>query len=489
MMLMEDNTGMTDRKEIYGKIEDILPEGFGDVRLDSPEFRDALTDILFGTSPLVAVTGPGGCGKTVLLKIAAAYFGDRCLCIAPTGIAAQNISGKAGEATVVARTIHSALGLDVLPADSPDYPAERNPRSIEALDGKDVVLLDEVSMVRANMLDHVMFQIMMASRMQGHQIRLVCFGDPMQLPPVEKGDAEPLFFFDSEWWRHLNPRVHSLKAVYRQDNASFKLMLNDLREGEMTDRCMTFLISRTVSSAPAGALILNPYNRDIRRDGRLLKGAATANREAVEKFKADHPDAGRKVFRPVIESLGDLDKEAEDTGRNAEVMALEVTEAPAGFEVIVGERVMCTRNSPEGNYVNGALGTVTGFAEYKEGCGEDAVTVTGVMVRLDNPNRNGKRDVLVKRHIYDRPATSDRKAVVVKQVPLTPAYEISYHKSQGMTLDNVCIRPHAWGPGMLYVGLSRVRTPEGLTVLGKPDRSYLKTSGRCLAFCREHGRG
>ena len=162
---------MTDRKDIYGRLEDVLPPGFEDVRLDSPEFRDALLDILFGSSPLTAVTGPGGCGKTVLLKIAAAFFGGRCICIAPTGIAAQNISGKAGETTVVARTIHSALGFDVLPDDSPDYPAERNPRSMEALAGKDIVLLDEVSMVRANMLDAIMFPIRMAWRIQGRQSR------------------------------------------------------------------------------------------------------------------------------------------------------------------------------------------------------------------------------------------------------------------------------------------------------------------------------
>lgn len=497
-------------KETIGKLEDALPVGFENIKLDSPSFRKALEELFWGTDALSCVIGPGGCGKSVLLRMAAHKFGSRCLCVAPTGVAAQNISDE----KIKGKTIHSAFGVPISNISNEDLsdikkklyinhfeeihgkwvkgkeyecqdatecvetlthyrpiPRETghavnklkdtllepyvNHHAIEVLKDKDLILMDEVSMVNANLFDYVLLQITYAMRKYNRQIRLVCFGDPLQLPPVDKSsekDSEPelgKMFWESRFWKLLDPHVYCLNAVYRQKDNTFKEVLNHLRKGEITEKDKEVIQSRVCQNIAANEKTL----------------AIMSERKLVEAYNDKKENkliqTGAKKFLIPYSVEGSV--EGISLSRENDGFSGDLT-------FYAGERVMCTKNAPNGSYRNGTLGT---FIEAYEG--------PAAKVLLDNGEV-----VTVKPFQYGPEESSATKAAQVYQVPLVGAYAITYHKSQGLTLDTLYMDvQNLKEDGMFYLGMSRVRSLEGLTLSAIPDWNKIKPNAKALEFVKK----
>lgn len=497
-------------KTTIGRLEDALPVGFENIKLDSTPFRKALEELFWGTETLSCVIGPGGCGKSVLLRMAAHKFGSRCLCVAPTGVAAQNISDE----KIKAKTIHSAFGVPISNISNGDSSqikhglssenyyklhgkGVKNPNSpykhfsaedyieylnkapqreaghsvnklkdtlldpyvngyaIEVLKDKDLILMDEVSMVNANLFDYVLLQITYAMRKYNRQIRLVCFGDPLQLPPVDKSneqDSEPelgKMFWESRFWKELDPHVYCLNAVYRQKDNTFKEVLNHLRMGEFTDNDREIIKSRVRKS-----IDINEKTLAIMSERKLVDNYN-------QKKQKELINTGAEEFLVPYSVDGEVDD-------------ICLSKENDGFfgdlTFYAGERVMCTKNAPDGSYRNGTLGT---FIEAYEGPAAKVLLDTG-------------ETVIVKPFQYGPTESSATNAAQIYQIPLVSAYAITYHKSQGLTLDTLYMDvQNLKEDGMFYLGMSRVRSLEGLTLSAVPDWNKIKPNEKALEFVKK----
>ena len=495
------------KMETFGDIGASIPFGASFMDIGSPRFRSALEDVFWGRSPLVCIIGPGGCGKSVLLRAAALRFGDRCMCLAPTGVAAENLSFSFGTHQVKGITIHKGLGIPIIkfmPSNekgsvekakagsqseeefiakastrkrrtsiysedghSTRYWPETISGSVAALSKVDVVLLDEVSMVSSDLFDLIMLHICAASRIRGRVIRLVCFGDPLQLPPVTKDGSSPKMFFDSHFWKALGPKVHVLDTVYRQSDGGFKAILNDLRRGNVTEEAKAFVKAHCISDPKASTkerLCIAPQNQQ-------------ADDYNTKKEKALVEGSSPRKFHFPYQWIRD-GKRLEDNPRPGDY------ECPSDMELYKGERVMCLKNAPDGSYRNGSLGTLVGCVKEKRSIEVDdrrsvELTLPVAVVLLDG----SKVPVLVRCHEYGQPYSSAGKGARIFQVPIRRAWAVTYHKSQGLTLDSLRMETKLLkADGMFYLGLSRVRTPQGVALTGEPDWSMVAANPEALSF-------
>lgn len=529
---------MMRRIESYGDMKNAPPLGFSKVDVSSDRFNAAMQDIFWGTDPLLCVMGAGGCGKSVLLKMAAFKFGPRCLCIAPTGMAAQNINTNIGaNGKITAKTIHSALSIPIAESDNlvklpefqrkhyknilekkivekkkgfqtpsrikafqnetlkpeaphtiivPDkaeflYSPETSQKIAKLLEHVDLVLLDEVSMVSGNLFDYIMLQITNAGRKKGKLIRLVCFGDPLQLPPVvldKKADGsvpknleeQQKMFFESRFWESLKPKVHVLNTIYRQKDGSFKEVLNNIRKGIITEKEKEF-VRRHLAPCSADTLTIAPTNALVNQ----------YNTREEEKLLKTNP---RKFVFPYIIALPLAQDDA-------------IIRLPEGFAgditLYEGERIMCTKNAPDGSYRNGTTGVLLGCKWEMRSVlrkSRDITKLYSHTIRIKVPMAIVRRDdgkiIMVHSHEYGNDGTSDSQELKLFQVPIVKAYAVTYHKSQGLTLTGLGMDTKALkGDGMFYLGLSRVKSESNLNITGEPDWDKVAPNSKALAFVNE----
>jgi len=368
------------------------------------------------------ITGKAGTGKSVVLRCLRSVL--KVIVLAPTGLAALNVGGE---------TIHSFFGIR--PSANNIYRRKPRAEALAALDAADLIAIDEVSMVRADLLDAI--DVMMRTALESDEPfggkGVVCFGDPWQIEPVvkdedkewlDKGGYFSPMFFDSRVWKAANPSVIELDQIFRQKDPAFIAALNDIREGGTT-----------------GIELFNQCVREPDRDTLRL---------VFTNKLADNINAKR---------LSELD--GDDWKSEANVFG-EITpnEYPAATSLAlkVGARVMVIKNIQDKGVVNGDMGTV------------EQLFPTSVRVKLD---RDGDSIILGKTKWKKSRYEADGDGELIetevasfKQFPLRLAWAVTVHKSQGQTYDRCHIemetRPHA--NGQLYVGLSRCRTLEGLTI-------------------------
>lgn len=487
------------RKELAGT--------FSEVRLDSEPFRAAYSAATDSHGPLVTIVcGAGGCGKSVLFRLIASRV--RCLCAAPTGIAAMNVSGGGVEA----KTIHALFHLPV----GCRYPLEPHEYSLGLLKDYELLLVDEVSMVPSDIFDFLVYQCALS------KTRVVFFGDPLQLPPVIRKDEYPSLyggkgiFFHSVAFRLLErmgkAEIIRLTSVYRQKDGEFKDVLSEIRFGRYGQKEKNFL-SRYVRPADPSLITLAFRNSTVREinERHLRKLFSEAEKmvmhenrkvEAIaEKFRVRSSLKWKSPEEFCADTATD-DASASETGRRCTACMDEIrkyvtpeaeiiSSCPAvrirdagSFEItgehrfVAGERVMCTRNiyTPDGTSVaqNGSLGTVTGFAESvfmrkkRVELNPEGIFINPVpVVMLDNPK--GKTVVM---DYSGNPETREEEDAGDLSVPLVPAYAITYHKSQGLTLDGANLIVDEMitrTDNLFYLGLSRLRSAEGLRLSAVPD--------------------
>lgn len=390
----------------------------------SPDVAEALAAI--GTlQPLTFILGRAGTGKTRLLRHVAAKRDRHSAVVAPTGLAALNAGGQ---------TIHSFFSLSPF-AIGPQIEPRRLKRKL--MQRLDLLLIDEVSMVRADLLDAVDKALRVARETDAPfgDVQVACFGDFLQLPPVvtandghllhELGYRSP-YAFDANVVREATPEFIEMQTVYRQEDADFVHLLGRLRAGDAEAVEDINEMCHRPHRASAIPILLTSTN----------KLADLYNERGLESL----PDAGR-VFEGHIS-----DKFGQDRLPAPQVLLLKPR-----------ARVMAVRNDPAGRFVNGSLGTV--------------IACEGASARVLFDKRSEPVDVEPVTWESVRYDLADGKITTsivgsYKQVPLAPAWAITIHKSQGLTLDDVRIDlgRGAFASGQAYVALSRARTLEGLSL-------------------------
>jgi ATP-dependent DNA helicase PIF1 len=379
----------------------------------------------------VFLTGSPGSGKTHTINTYVQYLrshGIEPAITASTGIAATHIHGM---------TIHSWSGIGInqsLTAEQYEK-MTHNKFLSRRLHKASILIIDEISMLSARTLDLVDGVCRKVRNIQrpfgGLQVVLV--GDFFQLPPVSRaGEERAQFAFESEAWAELDPAVCYLTEQHRQDDMELLDMLSAVRTGEYNEEHRKQLQARVgrhekmVGDLPR----LFSHNADV----------DTLNTRELRKLSG-----GEKEF--LMTTHGG--EKFVDTLKRGCL-------SPERLVLKIGASVMCTKNNSELGFINGTLGSVSGFAE--EGGHPIVTLLDGSTVTVGPMEWAIEEDGKVRASI--------------SQVPLRLAWAMTIHKSQGMSMDAAVIDlGSAFEFGQGYVALSRLRRFSGLYLLGFNERA------------------
>lgn len=385
--------------------------------------QETALDIL-KTGRNVYLTGAAGSGKTYVLNKYISYLREHNVSVgitASTGIAATHLGGM---------TIHSWSGVgikDYLSEWDLDALSQRQPL-VKRLERTQVLLIDEVSMLRPELLDMVdsVARTLRRNDEPFGGMQVILSGDFFQLPPIVRSGDSDAFADSSRAWHEGDFRVCYLTEQYRQDDSdALVAILNDIRDGEISVSSQEALESRMGDAVEcvSDAVVLHTHNDNV--DSRNVEELNKLDGTAVTY---EMSSSGRANL---VESL------------KKNVLA------PEHLTLKVGARVMFVKNSPDQEYVNGTLGEVVDLNE-------------------EYPKVKTHDGKLITAHPVSWETTDDGKVLAsVTQVPLRLAWAITVHKSQGMSLDAVEVDlSRAFTPGQGYVALSRARTLDGLVLRG-----------------------
>ncbi|MDQ1606016.1 MAG: ATP-dependent helicase, partial [Microbacteriaceae bacterium] len=298
----------------------------------SPE-QSAVFDHIETTRQNIFVTGRAGTGKSTLLNHLSWNTSKQVVICAPTGVAALNVGGQ---------TIHSLFLLPI--GVIADHDIDQNAPLRKLLNTIDTLVIDEVSMVNADLLDAVDRSLRQARQRPLEAfggVQLVLFGDPYQLAPVP-GDADErayfadqyrsMWFFDAKVWQETDLRIFELSTIHRQHEQEFKYMLNAVRHGQVTAEIAARLNETGARPAPTdGAITLATTNSTVNR----------INATELAKLRG-------RVLTARAEISGEFGGRAYP--------------ADEALELKVGAQVMFLRNDSDQRWVNGSVGTVTKIA-------------------------------------------------------------------------------------------------------------------------------
>ena len=442
--------------------------------LDNQEWQQALQIIQY-TRRSLFLTGKAGTGKSTFLRYVAQNTKKKYVILAPTGIAAINAGGQ---------TMHSFFKLPfhpLLPNDS-RYNVRNmrktlkyNGELIKLLRELELIIIDEISMVRADIIDFIdrvlrIYCRNMREPFGGKQLLLV--GDIFQLEPVVKEDEWRLmqpfyasaYFFSAKVWQQMQLVSVELRKVYRQSDSDFIAILDRIRENAATDDDLNAINSRVTAadgsaigaSSHAGFQITLATRRDT---------VDYINDEQLKQL-----DGNSSIFNGTIK--GDF--------------PLTSLPAPMELEVKPGAQVIFTKNDKEKRWVNGTIGVVIGIDE-EEG-------IIGV-VDEDGHEYDVVREVWENmRYTFNEKEQKIEEELLgtFVQFPLRLAWAITVHKSQGLTFRQVKIDfsgGGAFAGGQTYVALSRCSSLKGITLEEPIRRSDIFVRPEVVAFAKKYNDG
>jgi ATP-dependent DNA helicase PIF1 len=404
------------------------------------EFREAF-DAMNDSWDHIFLTGRAGTGKSTLLKYFRQKTKKKHVVLAPTGVAALNVKGQ---------TIHSFFGFH--PAITVDRVRKAHVDSRALFKTIETIVIDEISMVRADLLDCV-DKALRLNRDRPHEafggVQMIFIGDLYQLPPIVTRDEQTLFlrqyptpyFFCAHAMQDVEMKTIELQKVHRQKEKEFVQLLENLRTNTMSaDDIQTWNTRH------------DPYFDP--RDEPGFIHLTTTNKMAKQRNDHELRQLSGKVVKLKSSSMGNLPDRR----------------MPSESEISVkeGARIMFTTNDPEKRWVNGTLGTITRIL--KKGLSK--------FPTLEVVLEDGE-EVEVKQHKweifeYEHGDGGVEESVIgsYTQYPITLAWAVTIHKGQGKTFDNVLVDV-GWGAfahGQMYVALSRCTTFKGLVLL-KPFQS------------------
>ncbi|MDP4204028.1 MAG: helix-turn-helix domain-containing protein [Bacteroidota bacterium] len=406
------------------------------------------------------LTGKAGTGKTTFLKRLREISPKRMIVVAPTGVAAINAEGV---------TIHSFFSLPFTPFIPKEARVENeNDRQyrfsrikIDILRSLDLLVIDEISMVRADILDaidEVLRRYKNRNKPFGG-VQLLMIGDLQQLPPVvTDADSEVLkryydtnFFYGSRALGKTRFVTVELQHIYRQSEAKFIGLLNAVRDNHLSPEVIDLLRQRTIPGFQADDYImLTTHNHQAQRiNDQRLKELKNASWFFKAKVTGDFPESSY----------------------------------PTDFELELkpGARVMFLKNdsSPEKAYFNGKIGVITSIDDetiYVQSEGEERIIAVHPM-EWNN-----------MQYTIDDTTQEIVETVIgtFEQYPLKLAWAITIHKSQGLTFDKVVIDARAaFAHGQVYVALSRCRSLDGLVLSTPVHQNSLVSNSEIEQFTRQ----
>ena len=399
------------------------------------------------------LTGKAGTGKTTFLRHIAEHCPKRHVVVAPTGVAAVNAGGV---------TIHSFFQLPFCPYlpdipelvteyQMPEQQRQLRKSKIDIIRTLELLIIDEISMVRADLLDavdEVLRRYRRNSRPFGG-VQLLMIGDVQQLAPVVKEEERPFmervypspFFFHSKALQRLHYITIQLSIIYRQQDSRFVELLNNVRDNHFDQATLDALNTRVGAKSTDGTaepILLTTHNYQADR----------VNQQRLEALETEP-----FTLNAVID--GNFPDSSSPTDRTLVLKP--------------GAQVMFVKNDGSGahRYYNGKIGTVRELREERDSDGSPQQVVIvddeeGETIHV-NPERweNIRYEIDPK----DNQIKQNVDGTFV-QYPLKTAWAITIHKAQGLTFDHVQIdAAHAFTYGQVYVALSRCRSLEGLTLL------------------------
>ncbi|WP_113663701.1 helix-turn-helix domain-containing protein [Pedobacter nanyangensis] len=425
------------------------------------------------TSRHIFLTGKAGTGKTTFLRNIIAKTHKRAVIVAPTGIAAINASGV---------TIHSLFQLPfgafvprIVPGQHlPSGVPYNTPKSLvrhlsmnaikrRILLDMELLVIDEVSMLRADLLDAIDFVLRFVRKNNHHfgGVQVLFIGDLYQLPPVVKNQEQELlskfyqspFFFDALCLKPNPPIYIELEKIYRQSDQVFVDLLNSLRNNITTEQDIALLKRHYRANFKPDLndnyITLTTHNSK----------ADTMNRNSLNELE------GKSYFYKAT-----IDKEFAESA-----YPIEKT-----LELKVGAQVMFVKNDPKGEqrFFNGKLAVVSKL-------GNDFIEVL--------PEGN-KYPIMIEQYVWKNIRYTTNKHTneieeeeigTFTQYPLKLAWAITVHKSQGLTFDRAIVDiGDAFAPGQIYVALSRLRSLDGLILTSHLNSRGLKADQNVAYYSR-----
>lgn len=401
------------------------------------------------------ITGRAGTGKSTLLQLFRNTSRKKTVVLAPTGIAALNVGGQ---------TIHSFFGFPPRMISKLDIKKRRERRLYNNME---VLVIDEISMVRADMLDNIDFFLRLNrdNPKPFGGVQVVFFGDLFQLPPIIASDVEANlfqsqyqspYFFSAQVFEDFAVEMIELQKVYRQENRNFLQLLEAVRLNRMDYDLLNELNER--------------YDPSFTPQEFYITLSARNNRaEAINQEELD------RIPLPAQSYLATI------TGNFKETL---FPTDPA-LRLKLSAQVMFIKNDPKRQFVNGTIGQVVKMED-------ESITV---MVEEANEQRRyievERMDweiLRYKQSMNDATQIETETLGTFRQFPLKLAWAITIHKSQGKTFDKVIIDlgAGAFEHGQTYVALSRCRTLEGI-VLKQPIRPKdILTDERIVEFYEQN---
>lgn len=397
------------------------------------------------------LTGKAGTGKTVFLRDFVEHTQKKVVVLAPTGIAAINAN---------AMTIHSFLRFDLAPNPggkvNENFDFILNDKEETLVKNLDMIIIDEISMVRADLMDHISEKIRLirCSKEPFGGVQLLLIGDLYQLPPViTKEDEKVLkgyyngnyFFFNSKAIRKVGFETVCLDKVYRQDNPDFVNILNRARVGKTTWEDCNKLNARHQLDFD-----------DSKNAGYISLVAQRKQAYEINAQRLEEVEGKAKMYSATI--MGEFPQDSYPTLRE--------------LKLKVGAQVMFVKNDKDNRYCNGTIGEIVKLED-----NEVSVKVEGNTIKVELESWDNIRYEYIKAKKKVQKVTMG----TFMQLPLKTAWAITVHKSQGLSFDHAIIDiPRAFAPGQSYVALSRCRSLEGLVLKKKmrPESFYVDS---CIA--------
>lgn len=408
-------------------------------------------ELIANTNSSFFLTGRAGTGKTTFLRNVQKMVNKQFITLAPTGVAAILAGGD---------TIHSFFGLP-MEVCTPGTCGKLNEARILTLIHADTIIIDEVSMVRCDIVDAIDYTLRKALRtvqpFGGKQIIFV--GDMFQLPPVVQKGAErellhdiyqtnEFFFYKADVIKRMRLVKIEFQQVYRQDDdQQFLHILENVRMNKVTPENIMHLNQRVIQPQSKDGMVITLTS--------LNKTANGINQQRLAEI-----DAEEFMYEGTIAGKFDDRK-----------LPVELN-----LRLKVGAQVMFTRNDQQKRWANGTLAKVV------------KLTKDEIHVELSN----GDTQVVPctswdsVSYEYDREARKLKKEVTgtFTQYPLKLAWAITVHKSQGMTFNKMSLDLSCglFAAGQLYVALSRVRSLDGLFLSKNVIPQYAHTSGEIMVY-------
>lgn len=392
----------------------------------TPEFKQAF-DLLENSKANIFLTGKAGTGKSTFLQYFRKHTEKKIAVVAPTGVAALNVQGQ---------TIHSLFRLPPRFIDPQAIKTDRRKIFKEL----DMLIIDEISMVRADVFDGInrFLQLARKNKEPFGGVQICVIGDLFQLPPIigngekeffEQYYSSP-FFFSTEAYKNANFQTIQFTTIHRQNDAVFINILNAIRSGSCDKESLAILENRVLPKAtPAqGTLVLTTTN---------------ALAENINNTKLAQLSAKKHDYE------GELKGEFGMKGARLP--------SPEKLELKIGAQVMFVKNDSEGRWVNGTIGIVETLADE-----EIKIKVGDISYKVEQE----KWKTIGYEFNEIEGKISEKTLGSYTQFPLMLAWAVTIHKSQGKTLERVIIDlgHGAFAAGQLYVALSRCKTLAGIAL-------------------------